>query len=123
MTIEDRRRVWETYVSMWDPASEQAPAQGVLSPACVYTDPLIRVTGLDGLAGGPFRPGWDDETRQAYLTSTLRLTVIGNEVLAGKEDYAAHARIDRWIGGTHLTNATLWRWDAQAGALIAPSSA
>lgn len=78
---------------------------------------------LDGLAGGPFRPGWDDETRQAYLTSTLRLTVIGNEVLAGKEDYATRACIDRWVGGTHLTNDTLWRWDAQAGTLIAPPSA
>jgi hypothetical protein len=85
---------------------------------------------LDGLAFGP-RPaiaGLDEELRtlrrenlrdrqKAYLRSELRLTEFGKAVLAHKEDFSRHNPIDRWWGGTHLTNDNLWRWNP---ALVAP---
>ncbi len=78
---------------------------------------------IDGLEAGPFRPDMGQESWQKYLNAALRLTVIGSEVLAGREDYALHARIDRWFGGTHLTNDSLWRWDSARAALIGPDGA
>src|SRR5260221_9877146 len=79
---------------------------------------------LDGLAHGP-RPavaGLDEELRTldrenlrdrhtAYLQSRLSLTEFGKAVLAHKEDFTRHNPIDRWWGGTHLTNGRLWRWN------------
>ena len=86
---------------------------------------------LDGLALGP-RPavaGLDEELRTldrqnlrdrhaAYLRSRLSITEFGKAVLAHEEDFSRHNPIDRWWGGTHLTNEKLWRWDP---ALVKPS--
>ena len=86
---------------------------------------------LDGLAFGP-RPavaGLDEELRTldrsnlrdrypAYLRSRLSLTEFGKAVLAHKEDFSRHNPIDRWWGGTHLTNDNLWRWTP---TLVKPS--
>jgi hypothetical protein len=77
---------------------------------------------LDGLAFGP-KPaiaGLDDALRTisredlgkrhpAYLRSRLSLTEFGKKVVAHKEDFSRHNPIDRWWGGTHLTNDRLWR--------------
>jgi hypothetical protein len=85
---------------------------------------------LDGLAFGP-RPavaGLDDELRTlsrenlrdrhaAYLRSRLSLTEFGKAVVAHREDFSRHNPIDRWWGGTRLTNDRLWRWNP---VLIAP---
>ena len=85
---------------------------------------------LDGLAFGP-RPavaGLDEELRTldrenlrdrhpAYLRSRLSITEFGKAILAHKEDFSRHNPIDRWWGGTHLTNDNLWRWNP---TLIAP---
>jgi hypothetical protein len=85
---------------------------------------------LDGLAHGP-RPavaGLDNELRTlkknnhrdrhaAYLRSVLVLTEFGKAVVAHKEDFSRHNPIDRWWGGTRLTNDRLWRWNP---VLIAP---
>ena len=78
---------------------------------------------LDGLAFGPTPAvaGLDDELRtlrrdnyrdrgRAYKSSRLSLTDFGKAVLAHKEDFSRHNPIDRWWGGTHLTNDKLWRW-------------
>ncbi|OKO84961.1 hypothetical protein [Bradyrhizobium sp. AS23.2] len=78
---------------------------------------------LDGLAQGP-RPvvaGLDDELRTidrqnhrdrhaAYLRSRLSLTEFGKAVLAHQEDFSRYNPIDRWWGGTRLTNDRLWRY-------------
>jgi hypothetical protein len=86
---------------------------------------------LDGLAFGP-RPavaGLDEELRTldrnnlrdrhaAYLRSRLSITEFGKAILAHKEDFSRHNPIDRWWGGTHLTNDKLWRWDP---VLLVPS--
>ena len=79
---------------------------------------------LDGLAFGP-RPaiaGLDEELRtidrdnlrarhEPMLRSRLSLTEFGKAVVAYKEDFSRHNPIDRWWGGTHLTNDNLWRWN------------
>ena len=78
---------------------------------------------LDGLAFGP-RPaiaGLDEELRtidrdnlrarhEPMLRSRLSLTEFGKAIVAHKEDFSRHNPIDRWWGGTHLTNDRLWRW-------------
>jgi hypothetical protein len=53
----------------------------------------------------------------AHKRSRLSLTEFGKAVLAHKADFSQHNPIDRWWGGTHLTNDNLWRWNP---ALIAP---
>jgi hypothetical protein len=78
---------------------------------------------LEGLAHGP-RPalaGLDDELRgiakenhrdrtTAFRRSRLTVTEFGKAVLSHEEDFSRHNPIDRWWGGTHLTNDRLWRW-------------
>jgi hypothetical protein len=85
---------------------------------------------LDGLAFGPLPAvsGLDDELRtirkdnfrgrdEAYKRSRLSLTDLGRALVAHKEDFSRHNAIDRWWGGTHLTNDNLWRWNR---ALVKP---
>jgi hypothetical protein len=85
---------------------------------------------LDGLAFGPIPAvaGLDEELRTmprenlrdrvpAYRRSRLSLTDFGKAVVAHKEDFSRHNPIDRWWGGTHLTNDNLWRWNP---ALVKP---
>jgi hypothetical protein len=87
---------------------------------------------LDSLAGGAapfltgfqvrgFSPSLDDEARSAYLNSELKLTGLGMTALLGKKDALEFRRLDRWMGGTHLTNKTCWRWDAGKRALTRPN--
>ncbi|QAU46133.1 hypothetical protein [Bradyrhizobium guangzhouense] len=78
---------------------------------------------LEGLALGP-KPavaGLGEELRtidlgdlrgrhEVYLRSRLSLTEFGKAVLAHQEDFSRHNPIDRWWGGTHLTNERLWRY-------------
>lgn len=79
---------------------------------------------LDGLAHGPTPAvaGLDEELRtlarenlrdrlHAYLRSRLSLTEFGEAVVAHEVDFSRHNPIDRWWGGTHLTNDRLWRFD------------
>ena len=78
---------------------------------------------LDGLAFGPHPAisGHVEELRtiprdnigarhQAMLRSRFTMTDFGKDILAHKEDFSRHNPIDRWWGGTHLTNDNLWRW-------------
>jgi hypothetical protein len=77
------------------------------------------VTRLDE---GPFSLEMhDDSSRfERYKQSRLSLTEFGKAVLGGDENFRRHNRIDRWWGGTHLTDDRLWLWDAEAFSLIAP---
>ena len=38
-------------------------------------------------------------------------TEFGKAILAHNEDFSRHNPIDRWWGGTRLTNDRLWRWN------------
>ena len=71
--------------------------------------PTPAVTGLDGELRTLRRDNYRDRGR-AYKRSRLSLTDFGKAVLAHKEDFSRHNPIDRWWGGTHLTNDNLWRW-------------
>jgi hypothetical protein len=53
----------------------------------------------------------DGDRQSAYQRSRLSLTEFGKAVLAHEEDFSRHNPIDRWWGGTHLTNDNLWRYD------------
>jgi Domain of unknown function (DUF1835) len=85
---------------------------------------------LDSLAQGaapfvtglrfPFSPGFDDELREVYLNSELKLTGLGVTAMSGKKDAIEFRRLDRWMGGVHLTNRTCWRWDAGHRMLVGP---
>jgi hypothetical protein len=85
---------------------------------------------LEGLAFGPTPAvvGLDEELRtmrrdnlrdrdRAYKRGRVSLTDFGKAVVAQKEDFSRHNPIDRWWGGTHLTNDNLWRWNP---ALVKP---
>ncbi|BAQ17565.1 DUF1835 domain-containing protein [Methyloceanibacter caenitepidi] len=74
---------------------------------------------IAGLDGAPFQA--EDKARmEAYVKSQPALTTLGKDVVEGRADWAEHQPIDRWWGGTHLTNARLWRWDPETEHLIAP---
>ena len=60
----------------------------------------------------------NDAARYArYKESVFSLTEFGKAILAREEDFSRHNPIDRWWGGTHLTNDNLWRWNQ---GLVAP---
>jgi hypothetical protein len=86
----------------------------LLDSLALADEPLVA-----GLEAAPFQRA-DPELAKAYVTSRLTLTSLGKAVLAGGADWAAHHVVDRWWGGTHLTEDTLWRWDQAAERLIAP---
>jgi len=47
----------------------------------------------------------------------LRLTAAGERTLGGEADRVELLGIDRWVGGTHVTSDTTWRWDPVARRL------
>ena len=86
----------------------------LLDGLALAEEPLIA-----GLEAAPFQRQ-DLELAKAYVTSRLTLTSLGKAVLAGGADWTEHHRVDRWWGGTHLTDDQLWRWDGEAETLIPP---
>jgi hypothetical protein len=68
---------------------------------------------VSGLAEWPFTLAMHDEPERVerFKKSRLSLTALGKAILAGTEDFSRHNPIDRWWGGTRLTNDRLWRWD------------
>ena len=51
---------------------------------------------------------------------TIRITETGRAVLAGRADHVTLNGISRWLGGTLLTPARLWRWNGLS--LLPPAS-
>lgn len=79
---------------------------------------------VSGLDEGPFTLAMheDRDRLERYRRSRLKLTALGQAILAGAEDFSRHNPIRRWWGGIELTNDRLWRWDPAHHALITPSS-
>jgi hypothetical protein len=77
---------------------------------------------VSGLAEGPFDLALHDskDRHDRYKKSRLSLTELGKAILAHSDDFSRHNPINRWWGGTELTNDRLWRWDRENSALIAP---
>jgi hypothetical protein len=81
--------------------------------------PAPAVSDLDE---GPFTLEMhnDRHRRERYMQSRLKLTAVGEAVLARTDDFSRHNPIHRWWGGTELVNERLWRWDPASRALIEP---
>jgi hypothetical protein len=43
-------------------------------------------------------------------------------VLRGESDRVDLLGVDRWIGGSHITDENLWRWDRVSGVLVPPAA-
>lgn len=71
-------------------------------------EPLILAS--DGQRIRP--PTWQDDDDREFWTTRAVLTVTGQAVLAGRQDWLAIHEIDRWLGGVHLKRGSpIWRWD------------
>jgi uncharacterized protein (UPF0332 family) len=83
----------------------------ILSDLCLAEQPAL--SGLPD--DGPFTLDMheDRDRHRRYFESRLTLTDFGRDLLAGKADFARETRIDRYWGGTRLTNESLWRWDGE----------
>jgi hypothetical protein len=57
----------------------------------------------------------------AFAALSLRLTRTGEQVLERKADRVTLLGADRWVGGTHITPGTAWRWDPAAERLVEPA--
>lgn len=65
-------------------------------------DPLITISRVDEQSG--FK---SDSCPDAFL----ELTETGRAVLSGERDLIVTNGIDLWLGGVHLVDSALWRWD------------
>ncbi|KRR18158.1 hypothetical protein CQ14_24825 [Bradyrhizobium lablabi] len=79
------------------------------------------ILGLD--EDGPFNLALHDDCErfERYKRSRLSLSELGRTLLKQQADFAQHCTIDRWWGGTRLTNDRLWRWD-NANRVLVPSA-
>lgn len=48
----------------------------------------------------------------------LSITQTGKDVLSGKMSWLDIIKLDRWIGGVHLTSDNIWCWDSDSGSLV-----
>ncbi|HKA98902.1 MAG TPA: MerR family transcriptional regulator [Streptosporangiaceae bacterium] len=71
-------------------------------------------------AGEPIPPAPPLGDAHAFAALSLRLTRTGEQVLKLKADRVKLLNVDRWVGGTHITAGTAWRWDPAAHKLIEP---
>lgn len=55
---------------------------------------------------------------RAFATTPLMLTDDGRDVLAGEADRVQLLGIDRWVGGIHLRDDHVPRWDRVAGRVV-----
>ena len=62
----------------------------------------------------------DKDRLAAFWKSTLTFTPFGAALSLGRENSARHNSIDRWWGGTRITNADLWRWNSATSELVEP---
>jgi hypothetical protein len=70
-------------------------------------EPLVLFEGVETEVG----VSRDDPVREDLWNREVLLTEKGREVLRGDEDRVRLIGIDRWLGGVHLGDETLWRWD------------
>lgn len=52
------------------------------------------------------------------IDNGLKLTSLGEDILKGENNYFNHKRVDRWIGGVHITNKNPWCWDIKSQKII-----
>ena len=125
------RRLLEEYPSEWNGLARsehqllQASADGARTgadafAACARMEDAIFMGDstfwgiAERLAGGPSPL----VTIGSAMSEPIAMTSDGADVLAGRADAIALNGIDRWLGGVHLTRASLWR-RTPAGAIRA----
>lgn len=69
---------------------------------------------IAGLPAGGFPFGCE---AGAYLAAEVRITHQGRLVREGRLDRTVVKPLDRWLGGTHLTNEQVWRWEPATATL------
>jgi hypothetical protein len=72
--------------------------------------------------GTPLPPPPPLSDSRLFARLQLQLTATGEDVLRGEADRVELLAVDRWIGGTHLTGETTWRWDPSELQLVRPSA-
>jgi len=72
-------------------------------------NPVINVSGPDDKTGA--------FNSNQFHQARLELTETGRAVLAGEQDFLELNLIDYWLGGVHLTDGNLWRWDEDSGRI------
>jgi hypothetical protein len=65
----------------------------------------------------PAAPPLSDGQEYAWLP--LRVTSCGERVLGGEADRVELLGVDRWLGGSHVSADSGWRWDSAARKLAA----
>ena len=74
------------------------------------SNPVVNVSGFDDKAGA-FNSNQFHEAR-------LELSETGRAVLAGEQDFLELNRVDYWLGGVHIFDGNLWRWDEHRGRIV-----
>jgi hypothetical protein len=74
-----------------------------------------RLVELDDGTELPAPPPLGDAA--AFVQAPLRLTANGKRVLRREADRVELLGVERWIGGTHVTTESSWRWDGAARRL------
>ncbi len=69
--------------------------------------------------GAPLPPGPPVSDGDLFARLGLQLTSAGDRTLRREADRVELLGVDRWIGGTHVTPDTLWRWDPAERQLLA----
>lgn len=54
-------------------------------------------------------------TSNWYRNASLELTETGRAVLAGERGFIETNGLDLWLGGVHLVDGSVWRWDDRNG--------
>jgi len=72
--------------------------------------PLLEITHTGGDAQHRATP--------QFLDAQISLLPAGWDVLSGKTDALALNSIDQWIGGVHLSDRNVWRWDEAAQNIV-----
>jgi len=73
-------------------------------------NPLITIGGL-GEGASEFKSS-------RFYDALFELTETGSAVLAAERDSIDINGIDLWLGGVHVVDGAVWRWDGQAQELV-----
>jgi DNA-binding transcriptional MerR regulator len=74
---------------------------------------------LETEEGEPLPPAPPLSDGQEFAWLALRVTPSGERVLGGEADRVELIGVDRWLGGSHVTAESGWRWDSAARQLRA----
>jgi hypothetical protein len=77
-------------------------------------NPLIKISAPDD-HDPVLKSNW-------YHDASFELTHTGRAVLAGERDFVETNGIDLWLGGVHLVDDAVWRWDERSGRLTQRSA-